>query len=459
MEGCYLCFDHHASEDIAQDKVLVARFEREAKAAAKIVTAHIVDIMGTGVDPATKHPYMVMEMLDGECAQTLLHRIGPYPPELAVRVGVQTCLGLERAHAAGVVHRDIKPANLFLAKTEKNEYLVKLLDFGVAKVKMEQATERGNDSLTRTGSVLGSPLFMSPEQARGLKSIDHRADIWSLGTVLYQLLCGTTPHQAIKGLGELIITICSEEPEPIRKRAPWVAEEIAEVVHGALKLAPQDRYGSAKEMLTALRGCLDGGWHIKPEMLVELSAEQRAADPEQTAEISEPPGAAPEGSQPEATVALDEAAFEAMAAAAGDAKPTAVANEKPSGAGDDDGAATMMLESAELQVVEPPEQETERLHAAVALKPASPHEKTSASVRPPPGQEPEPPSKSEQKPPDAVVQPAPGGPRWRLLVAIVLGLAVGGAGVYYFNYVRGKKGAPPAPSAPAPPSSAAPLSP
>ncbi|MBM4374952.1 MAG: serine/threonine protein kinase [Deltaproteobacteria bacterium] len=290
-------------DDVARNELLIARFEREAQAAAKVRSPHIVEILDAGHDAATGHPYMVMELLVGLNVHRLLRQLGPLPPDLALRIAVQTCFGLEKAHAVGVVHRDIKPANLFLSESDGGERVVKLLDFGVAKFKMDQATEDGAEGLTRTGSVLGSPMFMSPEQARGLKTIDHRADIWSLGVVLYQLLSGKTPHAGIEGVGELIITICSEEPQSLRKRAPWISPKLERVVHGALKLPANARYQSAGEFREALLGCLPPGasGHLTQQMLTGLTDEQRAARPGDE-------DAAP-ASEEIATVAIDAGAF------------------------------------------------------------------------------------------------------------------------------------------------------
>ena len=196
---------------LAQDPGLVSRFQREARAAGAIDTKHITQVLDTGIDRDSELPFMVMEFLSGQDLQQFLKKSGPIAPDLALRIVAQSCLGLQKAHEAGVVHRDIKPANLFLARSD-GEVIVKILDFGIAKVQMDQAQETESAGLTRTGNMLGSPLSMSPEQARGSKNIDHRADLWSLGAALYQALSGRTPYQHITALGELIIAICSDPP-------------------------------------------------------------------------------------------------------------------------------------------------------------------------------------------------------------------------------------------------------
>ena len=258
------------SGDITRDEQLVGRFQREAKAAGAIDTQHITQVLDTGRDRETNLPFLVMEFLSGEDVQVLLKRLGPITPDLALRIVAQACLGLQKAHEAKVVHRDIKPANLFLAHRDAGEIIIKLLDFGIAKVKMDQANEAEGNELTRTGSMLGSPLYMSPEQARGNKSIDHRADIWSLGVVLYQALTGRTPYQHITALGQLIIAICSEMPQSVQDFAPWVPPEVAAVVHRALQYDPDLRFQSAADMFAAIRQLLPYGWGIREEMLAPM---------------------------------------------------------------------------------------------------------------------------------------------------------------------------------------------
>jgi serine/threonine protein kinase len=255
----------------AKDEGLVARFHREARAAGQIETQHITQVLDTGFDKTSELPFMVMEFLEGEDVQHLLKRTGPLHPEIALRIVAQACLGLQKAHEKSVVHRDIKPANLFLAKRDAGEVIIKLLDFGIAKIKMEQSQETESAGLTKTGNMLGSPLYMSPEQARGAKSIDHRTDIWSMGVVLYQCLCGKTPFQHLTALGELIISICSQHAQPVQERAPWVPGEVAAIAHKAMRHDPAHRYQSAQEMFQDIKALLPHGWSISDEMLAPLS--------------------------------------------------------------------------------------------------------------------------------------------------------------------------------------------
>jgi serine/threonine protein kinase len=265
-----------AGASMQRNAEVVARFQREAMASGAIESQHIAQILDTGVDPTTGSPYTVMELLSGEDLEQALARVGPLAPEVALRITAQACQGLRKAHEASVIHRDIKPANLFLVKGEEGDVVVKLLDFGIAKVKAEQTEAPESGSLTRTGSMIGSPLYMSPEQARGKKEIDHRTDVWSLGVVLYEALAGKTPHGHIDAVGELIFQICSVPAPPVQDHAPWVPAEVAAIVHKALALDPAQRFESAREMGEAIRAQLPSGSKLSESMFVPLSHEARA---------------------------------------------------------------------------------------------------------------------------------------------------------------------------------------
>jgi serine/threonine-protein kinase len=250
---------------------VIVRFQREARAAGVIESQHIVQVLDTGIDREQGVPYIVMEYLVGEDLQKLCERVGPLAPELALRIAAQACSGLHKAHEARVIHRDIKPANLYLARRDDADVVVRLLDFGIAKVKEDQLTGSTDQSLTRTGSMMGSPLYMSPEQAVGSKAIDHRTDIWSLGAVLYEVLAGKSPHHGAETLGQLIMAICSAPPAPLTHVAPSVPPEVAEIVHRALRLDPNERFQSAAEMREAIRRLLPNGTSVTEDMLASAA--------------------------------------------------------------------------------------------------------------------------------------------------------------------------------------------
>ncbi|WP_437476203.1 serine/threonine-protein kinase [Sorangium sp. So ce1014] len=265
------------SPELAHGRSALGRFEREARAASAIRTEHIVRVLDAGVDQETGSPFLVMELLRGEDLAQLLDRLGPLPPRLALRIVAQACVGLQKAHEAGVLHRDIKPANLFLARGEEGGGLVvKLLDFGVAKIRPSHDPRRETTGLTRSGYTLGTPRYMSPEQARAIKDIDHRTDVWSIGVVLYRALAGRTPTEDVKAVGDLIAALVVDLPAPVQDFAPWVSPEIAAVIDGALQYQPADRYPSASAMLDAILPLLgDDPLSLDESMLVPLEPSAR----------------------------------------------------------------------------------------------------------------------------------------------------------------------------------------
>jgi eukaryotic-like serine/threonine-protein kinase len=255
----------------------VRRFRREARAAGALDGEHIVKVLDSGTDEATGLLYLVMEFLQGEDVQHLIERVGPIEPDAALRIAAQALLGLQKAHEASIVHRDIKPANIFLARQKDGEITVKILDFGIAKIKVDQLSLPHTTGLTTSGGFLGSPLYMSPEQMQSSRDVDHRTDLWSLGCALYCLLAGCAPYQQhAESVAHLIYSIMGAPPPLLRNVAPWVSLEVAEVVHGALGRTPEERYPSAAAMLDALRPLLPNGFALREKMLVAVSEEERA---------------------------------------------------------------------------------------------------------------------------------------------------------------------------------------
>jgi len=258
------------SGDSSRSPSSLARFETEAKSAGQLESQYIAQVLDAGRDETLAMPFLVMEYLTGEDLSHLFERLAPLDPDLTLRLISQACLGLEKAHAAGIIHRDIKPANLLLAEREGSERVLKILDFGIAKLTLD-----GAKGPTRTGALIGSPMYMSPEQARGAGAVDHRSDIWSLGVVMYQALAGRTPFHDIEGIGELLMTICTDEPPSVREVAPWVDEEIAQIVSSALKIDAAQRFQSAAEMSKAIRTRLPMGISIDAAMLQAADQSQR----------------------------------------------------------------------------------------------------------------------------------------------------------------------------------------
>jgi eukaryotic-like serine/threonine-protein kinase len=269
------------------------RFEREARAAGLIDSRHVVSVLDTGVDTSTNDNYIVMELLSGEDLRQLIRRAGKLPPDLVLPIAFQVCLGLRRAHEQGIIHRDIKAGNIYLARRDDGQIEVKILDFGIAKLRVDPLASIDGHDLTRSGSVLGSPLYMSPEQATGSRELDVRSDIWSLGVVMYEALTGATPHgnpDGSQALGAVILAICSQPAPPLRERASGVSPEVAAVVHKALALEPSQRFASVEEMQIAIQALLPGGTVIHEGMLATIPA---GSEP---LKQSESPQAASDGS-------------------------------------------------------------------------------------------------------------------------------------------------------------------
>jgi eukaryotic-like serine/threonine-protein kinase len=233
------------------DPLEVSRFDREARILCTVDSEHVARVLDLGRRSDDGAPFLVMELLEGQTVKDTIVRYRKLAPALATAIAAQTCRGLARAHAKGIIHRDVKPANLFLAKKPDGSHVVKILDFGIAKF-MTTSSQLGDGTLTQTGTLVGSPLYMSPEQAMGLKAIDARTDVWSLGVLLFEAMTGRLPFENIETVGQLIVTICGTPAAPLREVAPWVPQEIAWIVDRALRIRPEERFADARAMLEAL---------------------------------------------------------------------------------------------------------------------------------------------------------------------------------------------------------------
>jgi serine/threonine-protein kinase len=221
-----------------------ARFEREAQAAAQLPTPHVIQIFDHGVDEDGT-PFIVMELLQGEDLSQCLKRVNRLALPEAAQIAVHIGRALRRAHQAGIVHRDLKPQNVFLAWGDEG-LVTKILDFGVAKARLP-----GDDSdTTQTGDVIGSPKYMSPEQARGLKNVDHRSDLWSLGVILFRAVTGSPPFDG-ESATDVIVKICSDPVPPASSIAPDLSPAVDAFFAKALARAPEDRFQSATELVNA----------------------------------------------------------------------------------------------------------------------------------------------------------------------------------------------------------------
>jgi serine/threonine-protein kinase len=228
---------------------IAMRFRQEARAASLVESQHIVQVFDVGADEKLGL-YLVMEYLTGEDLSALIARKKRLPVDTSVRIAVQVARGLAKAHEAGVVHRDLKPANIFLTEREDDEPLVKILDFGISKV-IDASRAESHLKLTRAGTVVGTPQYMSPEQAQGY-SVDERTDVWALGLVLYEMLAGRAAYPELPTYEAFIIHLVSHPPDPLRQVAPWVPGLLADVVHQAIEHSLEKRIPSCIELVRRL---------------------------------------------------------------------------------------------------------------------------------------------------------------------------------------------------------------
>lgn len=239
--------------DLVSNEQVVKRFLLEARAATKIHSDHVARVIDVGSMtgeglPEEGVPYMVMEFLDGLDLSQWVATGKRFPVLEAIDFTVQAAEALAQAHKVGIVHRDVKPANLFLAEYPEAPSRVKVLDFGISKITSEEPAQMG---LTKTTTVLGSGLYMSPEQMRSAKKVDHRTDIYALGVTLYELLTGTQPFTA-ETFSELCVKVNIDDPTPLHTYRPDIAPELAAVIAKAYAREVDDRFQTMGEFVAAL---------------------------------------------------------------------------------------------------------------------------------------------------------------------------------------------------------------
>ena len=236
--------------ELALDGVLVRRFINEARATNEIRHPGIIEIIDVGMFPDGV-PYLIMEMLEGESLARRLERLRWLSLDAALDFALQAASALFAAHSHGIVHRDLKPDNIFLVEDQRfaGRELVKILDFGIAKLRGDITT---NPVDTKLGSVIGTPAYMSPEQCRGIPdAVDHRTDIYSLGIILYEMLCGEPPFVA-PGPGDLMMMHMTTAPVPPSERRPEVPPAVEEVILAMLAKHRDERFDSMADFGAAL---------------------------------------------------------------------------------------------------------------------------------------------------------------------------------------------------------------
>jgi len=235
--------------DAARKRDAVERFLREARAAVKLHSEHVAKVTDVGMLD-TGSPYMVMEFLDGRDLGEILDNGETVPLTTAVDFVLQAIDAIAEAHARGIVHRDLKPSNLFVARRDDGSSIIKVLDFGISKADaFSDAIDKA--ALTRSSTVMGSPLYMSPEQFRSSKKVDWRTDIWALGVILYELVCHDVPFMG-ETVGEVFEAALQTEPTSVRELRPDAPAELEEVIARCLRKKPEDRFTDVAELARAL---------------------------------------------------------------------------------------------------------------------------------------------------------------------------------------------------------------
>jgi eukaryotic-like serine/threonine-protein kinase len=271
----------HAGQD---DPGARRRVLREARAACAVKHPNVVTVHDV-LEREDGTPVLVMDLLEGESLATRLEREHTLPPKDAITIARAILSALAAAHAVGIVHRDLKPDNVFLVTGGD----VKILDFGIAKLSGHDAATKETNRLTETGAMVGTPHYMAPEQAFGEADIDARADLWAVGAVLYECLCGVPPTDG-QNLGQILKALATGRIEPLAKRAPAVPSPLAAIVDGLLRVERTQRPSSADAVIASLDALGDLSRAIaSPPIASAIAARETTPQPATRSITSEPP--------------------------------------------------------------------------------------------------------------------------------------------------------------------------
>ena len=262
---------------VIHDDQASARFVREARAAAAIQSEHVVRIFDVGTFDSGL-PYMVMELLRGEDLSQVLTRESQLPLEDAVDYVLQASHAIAEAHARGIVHRDLKPSNLFVTTRSDGTPLVKVLDFGISKALNPDVDGPASGNLTATSAIMGSPLYMSPEQVRNAKLVDARTDIWALGVILHELLTGAPAFRA-DTLPGICAAITADDPPPLRSMRDDAPPELEAVLAKCLEKSVAKRYQTTRELMAALRPFASIAGRLEPTSIPAAATMREASAP------------------------------------------------------------------------------------------------------------------------------------------------------------------------------------
>lgn len=252
------------------DRDLVTRFAREAKTTVRVRSEYSVKVLDVGVD-ARRGPFMVMECLKGEDLRAIIDREGRLSERRAAEMAMQACEALGAAHVLGIIHRDVKPENIFVT-SDGGIDSIRVLDFGISKAALTGSVMNTDISLVKTQMLMGSPIYMAPEQMRSSSHVDGRADIWALGITLYELLSGKPPFIA-ESVTNLCALVLETRPVHLSQAAPGIHPEFASVVMRCLSKDPESRFANVGELATALLPFAPSRARISAERLVSKFAE------------------------------------------------------------------------------------------------------------------------------------------------------------------------------------------